>query len=54
MTKEQEVEEFIGKNGGYWGPGHPSFPPKDWIHEVKDENTRCGYWEWVWKQVYGE
>ena len=32
--------------GGHWGE-HPDFPLESWIGEVKGENTRLGYWEWI-------
>ena len=30
----------------YWGerPGHPI---DDWKYEVRNDDTRMGYWEWV-------
>lgn len=30
----------------YWD-SHPDFPVSDWRHEVADNNTRMGYWDWV-------
>ena len=30
----------------YWGED-PEFPVSDWRHEVAEDNTRSGYWEWV-------
>uniref|UniRef100_A0A6M3LT21 Uncharacterized protein n=1 Tax=viral metagenome TaxID=1070528 RepID=A0A6M3LT21_9ZZZZ len=26
---------------------HPDFPVEDWMHEVSNDDTRLGYWEWV-------
>lgn len=31
---------------GYWSE-HPIYRVADWQHEVKEGNTRRGYWEWV-------
>lgn len=31
---------------GYW-EDHPRYPVRDWLHEVNDNNTREGYWQWV-------
>lgn len=31
---------------GPWGE-HPGYPIEDWKHEVADDSTRQGYWEWV-------
>jgi hypothetical protein len=31
---------------GRWGD-HPVFPHEAWRHEVNEDNTRLGYWEWV-------
>ena len=29
-----------------WG-SHPIHPVEDWQHEVSNDETRLGYWEWV-------
>lgn len=44
------VEELREKNGGVWG-SHPKFFPEDWRNEVISNNTRLGYWEWVFNQL---
>jgi len=44
MTKN----EYINKNGGYWGGSVRGAPPADWRREVSDRNTKMGYWEWAW------
>jgi hypothetical protein len=40
------ADELREANGGHWGE-HPDYPLRDWRHEVGDDNTRLGYWEWV-------
>jgi hypothetical protein len=42
---EPKTEELRNKYG-HWGY-HPDFPVKDWRHEVADNDTRLGYWEWI-------
>lgn len=37
-------------NGGMWGE-HPKFLVADWQHEVENDYTRVGYWEWVANKV---
>jgi hypothetical protein len=37
-------------NGGTWGE-HPKFLVADWQHEVENNYTRSGYWEWVANKV---
>jgi hypothetical protein len=32
--------------GGHWGK-HDAHPVQDWQHEVANDDTRLGYWEWV-------
>lgn len=36
-----------------WGQ-HPRFPCSDWRHEVAEEYTRLGYWQWVEDQLAQE
>lgn len=31
---------------GFWGEC-PIHPLSDWRHEVADDDTRLGYWQWV-------
>ena len=35
---------------GYWKE-HPTFPLEDWQYEIKNDETRRGYWEWVVGQL---
>lgn len=35
------------KHGGYWHGEHPEYPYKDWLYEIKNNDTRMGYWEWA-------
>lgn len=32
--------------GDVWGE-HPTYPREDWRHEVDNNETHLGYWEWV-------
>lgn len=43
MAYESEV---LRKRFGNWGD-HSRHPHSDWQHEVAENNTRLGYWEWV-------
>lgn len=45
------LEEIINNLGGYWGVGHPDYPPEDWQYEVANGDTRKGYWKWVFAQI---
>lgn len=38
---------FSEMHGGYWEGEHPLYPVKDWLYEVKNGDTRKGYWEWA-------
>ena len=49
----QEVEAFKNEHGGHWSE-HPDLPLADWRHEVQEDSTRLGYWEWVYKQLLME
>ena len=50
---EPELEAFIEKYGGYWGKGHPDYPPSEWLIDARFENTRLGYWEWAYTSAEG-
>lgn len=45
----QELEAQYTGSGG-WGE-HPDWPSQVWREEVQNENTQCGYWEWVYNNV---
>jgi hypothetical protein len=38
--------ETLRRRFGNWG-NHSRYPHSDWQHEVAENNTRLGYWEWV-------
>jgi len=42
---ERTKDELIDKYG-YWG-AHPDHLLEDWLYEVRNSDTRFGYWEWV-------
>lgn len=44
------VEELTEDHGGYWGE-HPEYPLNDWKYEVENNDTRSGYWDWVYNKV---
>lgn len=50
---EKEIEELREKHGGVWGH-HPEFTVSGWRHEVNCNDTRLGYWEWVYHQMESE
>lgn len=39
------AEEMRDKYGGHWGV-HPDHDIDTWRHEVANDETRLGYWEW--------
>lgn len=43
---EAWMDRFVRKFGGWWGE-HPEYSVTDWRHEVRNETTRLGYWDWV-------
>lgn len=45
------LNEFIEEHGGYWDGEHSKYCIIDWMSEVQNRDTRCGYWEWVYKQA---
>ena len=49
---EIDIDTFKDKHGGHWGE-HPEFPVSDWQHDVAENNTRLGYWEWAFELVHG-
>jgi hypothetical protein len=42
--KIHTAEQMMIK-AGYWGE-HPEHSIKDWQYEVRNEDTRLGYWQW--------
>jgi hypothetical protein len=42
--KEYKLAEHYG---GYWKGEHPDHTVADWKQDVRDDNTRYGYWAWV-------
>lgn len=42
----EQAEALANKYGGYWSE-HPDYPLSNWIQEVRDGDTRLGYWPWV-------
>lgn len=46
------IEELQKEYGGYLGE-HPDYPETEWKNDVLKHNTRLGYWEWVYIEMYG-
>lgn len=52
MSNKTILEVYIERNSpdqGYWGE-HPLYSESDWRYEVSEGITKCGYWEWCYKQ----
>jgi len=49
-TLQQFIDDIMEAHGGFWGE-HPDYPVEDWQHEVRNDDTRVGYWEWVVNRV---
>ena len=46
MKKPTASVDKLVKQYGYWGT-YQSYPAADWVYEVRNGDTRRGYWEWV-------
>lgn len=44
------TEEQLIKEHGIWGE-FAEFPPRDWMYEVANGDTRLGYWAWVKNKI---
>lgn len=51
LTVMQLENQYTGSNG--WGE-HPDWPRQVWREDVINENTQCGYWEWVFNNIQNE
>jgi predicted kinase len=40
----------LAKQYGIWGE-HPEFTLPYWQYEVRNDDTRLGYWDWVHQQI---
>ena len=49
----EEVKNFKEVFESHWAE-HPDYPVEDWREEVQADDTRLGYWEWVYKQEVGD
>jgi hypothetical protein len=48
---ENEIlERLQERHGGSWGE-FPDFPVADWRCHVVNDETRQGYWDWVWSEL---
>ena len=41
-----EFHRVFGDNEDFWGED-PDYPVSLWQHEVEEDDTRVGYWDWV-------
>jgi hypothetical protein len=46
LEQPSAIFNIAEQHGGTWG-SHPDFPLADWQHEVSNNETRLGYWDWV-------
>jgi hypothetical protein len=47
---DKALRELAEQFGGWWGE-HPDHPARDWSAEVSENETRLGYWEWVFEKL---
>ena len=47
---ELSADQLRAAYGGNWEQ-YPKYPVSDWQHEVSEDNTRLGYWEWVAQSI---
>lgn len=50
LTADQLIDKYNHEGDGE----HPTFPRCDWRHEVANEGTLRGYWDWVVSQLEQE
>ena len=48
-----EIENFKDQFGGHWSEHHRR-SISEWKMEVMENNTRMGYWEWVYQITQDE
>lgn len=46
MTDFYKEAVELANQHGYWSE-HPHYSVKDWMADVRDGNTRLGYWTWI-------
>lgn len=46
-------DKYSEKDGGTWGH-HPVYHRYQWKQDVEEDNTVCGYWDWVYNKVQNE
>ena len=49
-SNETSIVGLLLDKYGHWG-SHPTYTVADWQHEVSNDYTRRGYWEWVAKKI---
>ena len=47
---KREIVKFCEKHGGHWHGEYKKYPVKDWMDDVKNGNTRLGYWEAAYRK----
>lgn len=50
QNEQTPAQALAEEHGGTWGE-HPKFPVVDWQHDVENDYTRSGYWDWVASKV---
>ncbi len=51
--RTEDVRKFMIDLGlGHWNE-HLEYPLADWKHEIANDNTRLGYWEWLFQRECG-
>lgn len=51
LSALQLEDKYTGSGG--WGE-NPEWPRQVWREEVLNEDTQCGYWDWVYNNVQNE
>ena len=50
MPSHKVTADQLREQHGQWGE-HPDHPLRDWQHEVENDYTRSGYWDWVANEI---
>ena len=48
LTAGELADKYTPENGVH---GHPQLPISDWKHEVENDTTRLGYWNWLHQEL---
>ncbi len=50
VCEASALQALADAHGGHWGQ-HPEHPVADWQYEVANDDTRLGYWAWVFDRL---